>query len=138
MQVALTGWQHTMTAELSCNLGTLYLDQGRFDEGKPYIEAALNSREQTLGKDHVLTMIAVHRLAMIEARLGNYSVADPLWRRSIAVHETQLGPGHPDTIEQRMCLALLLTLQKRFGRNSHPATTHVFHIAGIVRCECSY
>jgi len=114
MQVALTGWRHTMTAELSSNLGMLYLGEGRFDEGKPFIEAALNSWEQTLGKDHVLTMIAVHRLAMIEARLGNYSAADQLWRRSIAVHEAQLGPGHPDSIEQKMCLAMLLVLQERF------------------------
>lgn len=114
MQLALTGWQHTMTAEFASNLGMLYTRQGRHQEGRYYVQRALNSWEQTLGPEHVLTMIAVHRLAMIESWLTNHTVAEQLWRRSLAAHLKYLGAEHPDTADQQICLGVSLVLQKRF------------------------
>ncbi|HET6674086.1 MAG TPA: tetratricopeptide repeat protein, partial [Nitrospiraceae bacterium] len=49
-----------------------------------------------LGADHLDVALGLNNLATLHVSQGHYSQAAPLFRRSIAIRETQLGPDHGD------------------------------------------
>ena len=64
-------------------------------------------REKKFGKDHYPVAMSLNRLASLHDKQGNYSLALPLYRRTLAIHEKVLGKGYWRTKSIREALALL-------------------------------
>ncbi len=71
------------------------------------------------GGDHPDTAKVLYNLANMYRTQGRYSEAEPLYRRSLAVHEQQLGSDHPDTATSLIHLASLYHDQGRY-KESEP------------------
>jgi tetratricopeptide (TPR) repeat protein len=50
-------------------------------------------REKVLGKEHPLVATSLNNLAVLYSAQGNYSQAEPLYQRSLAISEKVLGQG---------------------------------------------
>lgn len=57
-----------------------------------------------LGKDHPDTATSLNNLAELLCNKGDYSGAEPLYRRALAIYEKDLGPEHPNvaTVQENM------------------------------------
>jgi hypothetical protein len=69
--------------------------------------------ERALGPDHPEVATALNNLAGLDARLGRYTEAEPLYKRAIAIDEKALGPGHPTVAQLRGNLATMYDAQGR-------------------------
>ena len=49
-----------------------------------------------LGPDHPDVATSLNNLAALYHDQGRYADAEPLYKRSLAIHEKSLGPDHPD------------------------------------------
>ena len=52
--------------------------------------------EKALGPDHPEVATSLNNLAVLYSAQGKYAEAEPLYKRSLAIHEKALGPDHPD------------------------------------------
>ena len=57
---------------------------------------ALELAEKSLGPDHPTVATSLNNLAALFQAQGQYTQAEPLYRRSLAIREKSLGPDHPD------------------------------------------
>ncbi len=81
--------------------------------------------EQEQGAEHLDTASAALILARLYRAQGKYEQAEPLYQRSLAICEQQLGPLHPHTqIFRRNYVALLRTM----GRDAE---------AGALETKCT-
>jgi Tetratricopeptide repeat len=64
--------------------------------------------EQKLGTDHSNTATSLDNLATLHWKQKKYAEAKPLFQRSIAIYEQQLGTSHPYTINTRRRFDMLL------------------------------
>ncbi len=83
-------WQENYPSELhpnqaiaSHNLAGVYYKQGRYAEAESLYLRAKTIREATLGKDHPDYLTSLVTLARLYGSLGQYPLADTLWRESI-------------------------------------------------------
>jgi tetratricopeptide (TPR) repeat protein len=63
--------------------------------------------EQVLGKEHPHVAASLNNLAELYRNMGNYSQAEPLLRRSLAISEKMLGKEHPTVAHSLNNLAVL-------------------------------
>jgi Tfp pilus assembly protein PilF len=87
-------------------LGAL-LRNGKYDEGLPIAEAALEALEQTLGKENPDTLTSLSNLALMYLTKGDIAKAEPLYLRALESRERTLGKEHPDTLISVNSLATL-------------------------------
>ena len=52
-------------------------------------------REKTLGPDHPDVAQSLNNLALLYDTQGQYTQAEPLYKRALAIVERALGPDHP-------------------------------------------
>ncbi len=71
------------------------LNEGKYTEGIPLAERALEIREKVLGKEHPDVAESLNNLALLYQNQGNYQKAEPLYLRSLAIVEKVLGKEHP-------------------------------------------
>ena len=64
------------------------------------IEQALDLARQHLGPEDRTSAAVMNKLANLYADMGRYAEAEPLYHRSLAIFEQQLGPDHPDVAAQ--------------------------------------
>ncbi len=60
-----------------------------------------------MGKEHPLVALSLNNLAGLYQEFGNYSQAEPLYQRSLAIREKVLGKEHPDVATTLNDLAVL-------------------------------
>ncbi|HMB05209.1 MAG TPA: tetratricopeptide repeat protein [Isosphaeraceae bacterium] len=77
------------------NLGTLYLDQGKFAEAEPLFKQVLNIREKSLGPEHPDVATSLEALGALYAKQGKHAEAETYLKRALAIYEKTLGPDHP-------------------------------------------
>ncbi|MBO0237246.1 tetratricopeptide repeat protein, partial [Vibrio parahaemolyticus] len=53
-------------------------------------------REKALGPDHPNVAMSLNSLAGLYDAQGQYALAEPLYKRSLAIREKALGPDHPN------------------------------------------
>ena len=80
---------------------------GQFGEGTRIAEAALKSREETLGREHPDTLASVNNLALLHKASGETAKAEQLYGRALEARERTLGKEHPDTLVSVNNLAVL-------------------------------
>jgi len=78
------------------NLGTLYLDQGRFEEAEPLFQEFLDYQRETHGPRHPHVGMALYNLAEVRWRRGFLDDAEELFNTAIETLEEVLGADHPD------------------------------------------
>jgi tetratricopeptide (TPR) repeat protein len=108
---------------------------GRYGEAIPLAQRALAFAEQVRGRDHpdvgdslnnlaelyrllgryAAVATALNNLALLRGAQGRYAEAEPLYKRSLAIRERTLGPGHPYVATTRNNLALLYDGQGRYA-----------------------
>ncbi|MDR6851598.1 tetratricopeptide (TPR) repeat protein [Sphingomonas sp. BE123] len=93
------------------NLGVVLEAQGKVDEARPLLRKALAMAIAAYGPDHVRT--APFRGYLADAL--PLAEQEGERRALLAIYRTQLGPGHPDTLNALAQLAHLLTARGRHG-----------------------
>jgi tetratricopeptide (TPR) repeat protein len=93
------------------NLGTYYLERGRFDQGEPLLKQALAVQRDKLGADHPDTLISMNNLGVFYRDRGRYGEAEPLLAEAVAGARQTHGLSHPHTQEIIRSLAFLHTKQ---------------------------
>ena len=76
------------------NLGTLYLDEGKYDLAEPPLGRALELREKGLPAGHPYISDSEHSLAKLRDKQGRFAEAEPLYRRSLEIREKVFGLHH--------------------------------------------
>jgi tetratricopeptide (TPR) repeat protein len=94
--------------------GAYLFDRQRAREAKPYVQKALQIREQLLGTEHLETAKSLESVALWWQWQEHYAEAEPLFQRALAIKEEQLGDDHLDTATSLNNLALLYQTQRRF------------------------
>jgi tetratricopeptide (TPR) repeat protein len=104
---AITKWgtDSSNVATLYARLGKLYSQQVRsgksadreheFTLAQDYFQRAINL--QTKFQQQEMLATSLNELALFYKVMGRYAEAEPLYVRSLAIKEKQLGANHPDT-----------------------------------------
>jgi tetratricopeptide (TPR) repeat protein len=82
---------------LFIGVARFYDSQGLYFAALPWCELCLETAEQRLGADHLVTATSLNSLATLYSSIGNYKAAEPLYVRALQIKEQQLGVNHPDT-----------------------------------------
>ena len=79
-------------------LGGIYYSMADYATAIKEYRPALDGLESTLGKDHYMTLHAVHNMAIIFQDTGEYDKALGWYQRALDGKEKAFGKGHPDTL----------------------------------------
>ncbi|MCA9469548.1 MAG: tetratricopeptide repeat-containing protein, partial [Nitrospira sp.] len=104
--------------ELTQQVIQLY-QQGHYDEAIPLAERVLAIREETQGKTHPSTALALNYLATLYQAQGQYANAEPLAQRALRIVEAALGPTHPEVAINLKNLSYLYRKQEKY-RDAEP------------------
>jgi tetratricopeptide (TPR) repeat protein len=102
-------WIHSMTA------GQLAYEAGRYGEAVRQLKIAL-ARAEKFGPKDMRLASTLNRLAQVYHDQGEYTKAEPLYRRSLALSERALGPSHPDVAANMNNLATLYRDEGEYTR----------------------
>ena len=100
-------------ADLRDAIGTILMNNGKYDKAKTILEQALATRERVFTGDNPTVASSLNKLAALHYRQGRFAQAEPLFTRALAVWEKALGPDHPDVAS---CLFNLAELYQDHGR----------------------
>jgi eukaryotic-like serine/threonine-protein kinase len=103
------------------NLGTLYLDQEKFDDAIAYLERASDQLVKSLGAEHSRVADALEILGSAYSKAGYAAKAEAALERAIAIHRARLGPNAPPTASSLRILG-----------------DHFLHIGQPARAAASY
>ena len=81
-------------AILNQQMAELY-KQKRFPEAVSVAEKVLSIKQKALGPEHPEVAQSLNNLGEIHRSLGNYLVAEPLFKKALKIAEKALGPEHP-------------------------------------------
>ena len=95
--IALDADDEALAAELATRLiVAVGVDLGRPEEGRLWSRwARALIRRQAAGQEMRMALVD-RQLGILASALGDLEEAEAAWRRSLAIHETILGPHHPD------------------------------------------
>ncbi|KAI0436973.1 FabD/lysophospholipase-like protein [Xylaria telfairii] len=116
---ALEGYQkargpkHMDTLRTVCNLGVVYIWQGRLDEAETIFSPALESYEKILGPEHIETRQTIYNLGNIYMQQGRLEEAETIISQALEGRERDLEPKHMDTLQTVCNLGILYTKQGR-------------------------
>ncbi|MEM9463109.1 MAG: serine/threonine-protein kinase [Myxococcota bacterium] len=77
------------------NLGTVYFEQGSYEEAKGYYEQALEIWKKTLGADHHYVARSLNSLGGVYFEQGEYERAKEYCEEALRIREKALGANHP-------------------------------------------
>ncbi len=95
--------------------------------GREHLAAALDLREEALGKEHPDTLDSLDTLVDVLAQQNRMNEAEPLARRSLDLHMRVLGEDHPETVAAMDILAQILMAQTRLDE-ADPLATEALQI----------
>ncbi len=102
--------QGTTKWEKSIAAGMEAYQQARYGEAERQFKAALREAEN-FGEQDPRFATSLNNLAELYRAQGNYTEAEPLYKRSLAIIEKVLGPEHPNVATSLNNLALLYDTQ---------------------------
>ena len=128
---------HASTATALNNLAELYNTQGEYDLAEPFYKRALAIYEKVFGPDHedtdadCITLAWFHdtppgtataltNLASLCQTQEKYDLAEPLYKRALAIRQEVLGPDHEDTATALNNLAELYKIQGKYDLAEPP------------------
>jgi eukaryotic-like serine/threonine-protein kinase len=101
--------QPLIAATIRRTIGKTYVSLGRFDEGEPLLNAALEARVKLLGRESAdVAESLADRAALFQGR-GQFDEAVKQAREALALRQTLLGTGHALVAESLLDLANSLT-----------------------------
>eukprot|EP00518_Triparma_eleuthera_P019720 CAMPEP_0197553982 /NCGR_PEP_ID=MMETSP1320-20131121/10317_1 /TAXON_ID=91990 /ORGANISM="Bolidomonas sp., Strain RCC2347" /LENGTH=254 /DNA_ID=CAMNT_0043114823 /DNA_START=67 /DNA_END=828 /DNA_ORIENTATION=+ len=80
------------------SVGDVYILNGEFEVARAYFERMIRERTEAFGKDHLLTLDAKNRLALVCTELLDYSTSLSLYNAVVSGFSSTLGPRHPSTL----------------------------------------
>ncbi len=92
----LTDEEAPVAALLLNNVGTLYLEQGKYELAARAFEDVLRLRERTLGADHPSLALAHNNIGLVFMRQSRHADAAREHERAVEIVATSLGDQHPD------------------------------------------
>jgi CHAT domain-containing protein len=96
------------------NLGNLFAEAGRFQEGARYTEKALGMLIEIYGKRHSEVATAMNNLASIHHNTGNYIKAEEYARASKSIQDELFDASHPKNLLTNLNLATLYLDQSKY------------------------
>src|ERR1700730_14959896 len=109
-----SGRQDTKGAKSWNNLGTLYVDTGRYADAEKFFSRAVELWEKVLGPDDKELAQGLNNLAVLDLKLGRMKEAESLMVRVLAIREKTLPPDHGDIGESLNTLGELNRAQGRY------------------------
>ncbi len=106
--------QHTQWKKLNNEVKELHA-QGKYAEGAEMATQLLEAEEKAFGPTHPNVAVALINLAVFYMRLENYSDAEPLYKKALAILEKSQGPNHSDVAHALNHLAEFYVLQKKYS-----------------------
>ncbi|KAL6905057.1 TPR-like protein [Trichoderma evansii] len=82
---------------------------GRYKIAERMHLQGLKLEEKTLGKDHLLTLFSMNRLAIVLKRQGRYQESEKMHRQTLQLQEGVFGKDHPKTLNSLNGLAIVLS-----------------------------
>jgi|CXWL01.1.fsa_nt_gi serine/threonine protein kinase len=92
-------------------IGGTYSDLSVYDAAQEHLEIAVKLLRDKLGADHIDTLNALNRLALVYKDQGRLDLMEPLTLELLAARRRTLGEEHPDTIQSMNNTAMLFLLQ---------------------------
>jgi tetratricopeptide (TPR) repeat protein len=109
------------------NLSDVQYDKAEFKAAEESARAALAISEDTLGKEHPLTALALVSLVAALMQQGRYDDAEPEARRSVEIWES-IDPNHSDHTDGLRVLGQILAHKGRFDE-AEPLLRRALEIA---------
>ena len=100
--------QPEVQASMRHLMGRVYQNLGHYDDAERLLRAALDTRRQLYGLEHLDVADTERSLGIVLRRTGDSEAAEPLLRHALAVQTTLLGPDDPETAHTQRHLASLL------------------------------
>ena len=91
------------------------IDQDRYAEAATIAEHTLALAENSLGREHRVTLASVTGLAEVFYGQGRYGDAEALFKRALEARERVLGREHPETLRNLVNLAIVYHARGRFS-----------------------
>ncbi len=113
--------KHLALSAAYANLGSLYVDEKRFDLAEPLLNKAFSVSRDTIGFSKPQTYTRMDEWARSLIALGRYSQAEELYRRALAQFIANYGTASGYTANVELGLADLLELRG----NNHEAASLV-------------
>jgi serine/threonine protein kinase len=136
------------------HLGSLYLDQSRFDDAEPLLVEAWQKRRRLLGKEHPDTLASAVQVAVLSLLHGSSAVSDVegLFAETLETARRVLGDENMVTLDAMLGLSTAyLTLNRRAEAESlyaegletaervlgaeHELTLWFMNMLALLRCE---
>ena len=91
------GVEHSSTATLFNNIGSVYYNLGDYDKALEYYYKALEIQEKVLGAEHPYTATSYNNIGSVYKNLGDYDKALEYYYKALEICEKVLGAEHPYT-----------------------------------------
>lgn len=103
------GKEHPSTLTATNNLGSLLMNERKWDQAEPLLRRALDASRRASDDDHPDTLYAINNLAVLMRRRGEFEQREQLFREGLERSQRTLGPQHPLTHNFHQKLGQLLT-----------------------------
>ncbi|MEK6642604.1 MAG: tetratricopeptide repeat protein [Planctomycetota bacterium] len=90
--------------------------QKKYSEAEPYAELAIRIQEAAFGRDYQKLPTSLSQLAWIYCEQGKYTLAEPLYKRSLQLFEKLTSADVMETIEQTQIMTTYATLLRKLKR----------------------
>ena len=114
------------------NLGTLYLDEGKFDDAIHYLRLGSEQMAQTMGAEHSRVADALEILGSAYSKAGRPAEAEATLNRAIAIHRARLGPNAPPTASS---LRILADHLRRSGQLARAVSSYEEAVRALVASQ---
>lgn len=105
--------EDTVVQESLSRLANLYHWQGKFEEAEQIHKQLLSYEKQTLGEEHIATLVAMGHLAVIYNDQGKWDATKELEKKIIDTYTRLMGKEHKFTLWSMSILAFAYLGQKR-------------------------
>ncbi len=102
-----------LAGEVHFELGTLYAEQGRFEEAEPALRRALEVVQSQQDPDQDFIDRTRTEMATVREQFGDFAAAEELLRESLSSMKSRLGPSNPRLAEIYNRLGIVLDQQDR-------------------------
>lgn len=90
------GEDDVITSSILGDLGMYKMTQAEYDEARNYYSQSLQIKEKVYGDDgHPNYTATLTNLAVLEEQMGNYTVAESLFVKTMEIDKKLFGSGHP-------------------------------------------
>lgn len=86
-------------------LGGLYYDRGQYKRALSLYEESVERMTERFGPHHVITLGALHNLAVLCTKLSDFTIAESLFKECLEIKNNILGTDHPSTLNTLSLLA---------------------------------